>query len=224
MKLISRINHSLSYTKIGSVYRKIGIRNNLNLYKNKGILFIHVPKNAGTSINYSLYGKSIGHFTALEFRKVAKKEFNNLYKFAIIRNPYDRLISAYSFMQEGLYKEMINRPSILKTKKILQLKGIDINKFVLEWLPENGNYIDFIFMPQNHFICDKKKDILIDKLIKFDELSKLKEIIYKETGVKLNKLNVKNRTEDKQIYILSNESKSYIRQLYKKDFELFEAT
>ena len=224
MKLHSKINHSLTYTIIGDVYKKISILRNLKLYKNAGILFIHIPKNAGTSINHSLYGKSIGHFTALEFRQVAKKEFKNLYKFAIIRNPFDRLISAFSFVQEGLYKEMIDRPSILKTRKIIQLKGMNINDFILQWLPENGNYIDFVFMPQTHFICDKKKKIMVDKLIKFEEINKLEEIILRETGITLKKISKKNKTQKQQIYNLSDASKEYIRKLYKQDFELFEAT
>ena len=59
----------------------------------KELYFIHIPKNAGTAFcNQFCNGKQIGH------RPVIMFDDNIINKsIAIIRNPYDRLVSVYEY-------------------------------------------------------------------------------------------------------------------------------
>ncbi len=83
-------------------------------------LFIHIPKNAGSSINNSIKsyceffkgnykGKSLQphlvpkdiplgygkHADDKIIRKLLKDEYKSYYKFCVVRNPWDRLVSVY---------------------------------------------------------------------------------------------------------------------------------
>ena len=222
MKLISRINHSFTYTKIGSIYRSFKIKRNINLFRERGIIFIHVPKNAGTSINDSLYGKSIGHFTSLEFRKISKEDFDSLYKFAVIRDPFARLISAFNFIKEGLNNEIKDKPAILKTREIKEIKNMDINKFVMEWIPQYGIYQDFALMPQSHFICDENRNLIVNRLVNIKDIGNLTNIIKQDTGIIVDQIGSKNISHKPFKQVLNNQSKEYLKSLYKVDFEIFE--
>ena len=70
-----------------------------------GILFIHVPKTGGISVKRALYGdinRGHGHVRAITYRtKLGKNTFNNLFKLAVVRNTWDRLVSAYHYLSQG---------------------------------------------------------------------------------------------------------------------------
>ena len=73
-------------------------------------IFVHIPKNAGSSINHELkgmceifsemkskdiplaYGK---HANDKHMRKLLKNEYGDYYKFCVVRNPWDRMVSIY---------------------------------------------------------------------------------------------------------------------------------
>lgn len=76
----------------------------------KKCIFIHIPKCAGTSIEQfikdhgrndlqfiGLYqNRSLHHLTAIELKIIIKEQiFHHYYKFSVVRNPYDRLLSEY---------------------------------------------------------------------------------------------------------------------------------
>ncbi|WP_462160873.1 sulfotransferase family 2 domain-containing protein [Pseudoalteromonas maricaloris] len=63
--------------------------------KQRGVLFIHVPKAAGMSITTALYNREVGHY------KLRDYESYECTTFSVVRNPYDRLVSAYSFLMQG---------------------------------------------------------------------------------------------------------------------------
>ncbi len=71
--------------------------------------FIHIPKNAGTSISRWLITFNKGkwsyqnhhggkHFTLDQIRRVDKKDLG--YIFACIRNPWDRIVSGYFYYRK----------------------------------------------------------------------------------------------------------------------------
>ena len=73
------------------------------------IIFIHIPKTAGSSIEHLLRdegryeldfigvrnGRSTHHYMGIELKMILKDLYPKYYKFSFVRNPYDRLISEY---------------------------------------------------------------------------------------------------------------------------------
>ena len=55
-------------------------------------MFVHIPKTAGISVGLSLYGgKSGDHRTIRDYKLCfSKAEFDSFFKFAFVRNPWDR--------------------------------------------------------------------------------------------------------------------------------------
>ncbi len=47
-------------------------------WRKAGAIFIHIPKNGGTSINVALYAMFMGHYTASEVRQFAPRTFKDL--------------------------------------------------------------------------------------------------------------------------------------------------
>lgn len=66
-------------------------------------IFVHVPKCGGVSINRALFGNLGGGHTSLEeyLTVFSPSEFLSFFKFAFVRNPWDRVVSAYFFLKNG---------------------------------------------------------------------------------------------------------------------------
>ena len=80
------------------------------------VLFIAVPKTAGTSIATILRnhgGKGFGHTTVYEY-----PDLDKLFKFAFVRNPWDRFVSAYNHIcpQKDFREVCLNPPSEIHFK------------------------------------------------------------------------------------------------------------
>lgn len=63
-----------------------------------GAIFIHVPKSAGTSIRRSLYGSKSYHIPAIRYRAGDPEKFESYFKFTFVRNPWDRMDSAFHYL------------------------------------------------------------------------------------------------------------------------------
>lgn len=79
-------------------------------FKNKKVIFIHIPKAAGISLYKSIFNKdSFGHQTIRYYECfMSSKEFNRCYKFSFVRNPYDRIHSAFHYLKAGGRKRPID--------------------------------------------------------------------------------------------------------------------
>lgn len=65
-------------------------------YKHK-FIFIHIPKNAGTAITNTFNMSDIGHHFPIYYKQKYPKEWETFKKFAVIRNPWDRVVSNYEY-------------------------------------------------------------------------------------------------------------------------------
>ena len=66
-----------------------------------GILYVHIPKTGGTSVSNILYGRNLPHFTASFYQLALGPRFSSLTRFATIRHPTKRLLSAWNFLRAG---------------------------------------------------------------------------------------------------------------------------
>lgn len=76
-------------------------------------IFFHIPKCAGISVARELFGcRAGGHFTLHNYQTAfSQREFLSFYKFTFVRNPWDRLASAYFFLRGGGLTELDHQNS-----------------------------------------------------------------------------------------------------------------
>lgn len=66
-----------------------------NYNKELQAVFVHVPKAAGTSLSVPLWNRGNGHKTVADFEAQLGPTFIKQFIWAFVRNPYDRIVSAY---------------------------------------------------------------------------------------------------------------------------------
>ena len=196
------------------------------------INFIHIPKNAGTTIKQICNPKTIysanntlvynGHRTDSFNKKLTNQ-------FVVIRNPIDRFISAVSYSLQ----KWSNEPHV---KYLIENKIDTPEKWVKIWMnPKDKQYpylmnmiknknhkignrvieYKWTYSPQSLWINNPKFVIIMDN---FDiEL----QYFIKKYKIKFSNINKKNNTHHKDTK-LSIESIHFLRDFYKEDFILYE--
>jgi hypothetical protein len=149
-----------------------------------------VPKAAGTSINLALYGRTLGHYRADEIRQRFPRLFERSFVFSFVRNPWDRVLSAYRFAVKGRTQSMaIRNPEQYQIAEFSTFES-----FVKEWLPRQDLFqSDFVFQPQYLFISNKSGLSIVDFIGRVESLSD--DLLQVESRIGLS-LNVRhlNRT------------------------------
>jgi len=146
------------------------------LYKTENIIFIHVPKNAGTFINSVVYPslpaaqstKINAHHSALYLKRLNAAQFARMPKFAILRHPANRLESAFNYLKFNtpFETDKIFAETSLKDFETFEnfCRSITAERFeqLLSW-PH--------FQPQISFICDSNGAVLVNALTSIESIS-----------------------------------------------------
>ena len=199
------------------------------LTNNINILFIHIPKNAGTSIEYYLSNKynillnekslymftkqdiidfdnkiSLQHQTLttyLKYRDIFNINFNNIFIFCVVRNPYTRIISDLFF-----FKLITNNST-----------HDEVYNVIISYFTNNN--LDNHNIPQYKFITDENNQIYNNvHILKFENL---KEDMTKNNFTDFDtSQNIGNYNKEPFIY-LNNNSIQTINKHYEKDFIYF---
>lgn len=195
--------------------KKVNIYRRYYNWRKAGCIFIHVPKAAGTSINHALYGRTLGHYTISEIEAKFPRLVEKCFVFSVVRNPYDRLVSAYHFAKKGRTVDMgMSNP---KQYQIPEFKTFE--SFVNEWLVRQDlNKVDHVFRPQYTYISKEGK-INVDYLGMVETLNQDMSNVGKKIGreITVSEMNV---VKDKSSYAsyYTPAIKSTVFKIYKKDF------
>ena len=200
---------------------------------NRKLLFIHVPKNAGTSIErnvfdgYGFLGKSsrehlygfdrelgfnLQHATIkqlLDHQLIKDEVVDTYHSFAIVRNPFTRAISGYIW----LMKDLRTHGSF---KEFLMREGA----FSEEALQEAPHYVNDHFYTQSEFIT-LNGQISVKHLLKFEYLAADFRRFAKIVGqdLKLTTHFKKNRRKKWDLVkLMTSENEALIREVYREDF------
>lgn len=189
----------------------------LRSFDKQRCIFIHIPKSAGTSVAQSLFGELPYHYTAVQYRVIyGRRTYNQYFKFAFVRNPWDRLYSGYSYLKNGGWNE---EDRIWYSLNLSHL--VDFNTFVIDWLNPQRLNAHMHFRPQVDFICDRRQRPIIDYLGYFETLSDDFAYITRKMNLaaELFHFNASKRESYRDVYI--SEAIEKVNQLYRSDIELF---
>jgi hypothetical protein len=146
-------------------------------------IFIHVPKAAGSSIIIQLYGKSMyGHRRIGEFYADDPEKAAAFFKFSFVRNPWDRMLSAFSYLHQENGSTVYDRDF---SRKFLKPHA-DFNAFMLalEDLDYRAAVMKYIhFRPQARWIClPGEKTHAMDFLGRFETMEQDLAIVRERLG------------------------------------------
>ena len=203
-------------------------------YKEKTLLFIHIPKTGGTVIEdeikkkykQTLYSGYINNILESPFNKFSLQHqfyttiykyqnkldvnFNNIKIFTVVRNPYDRIISdLFWWKRKKKYPEF--KINYNDTEEIYNfIKNNYLNRDDLD----NHN------QPQYKFITDENLNLISNiKILKCETLNDTNNELNKFLGFNIN-IKKENINKDYSKF-LNKKSILLINEYYKKDFELF---
>lgn len=189
-------------------------------------VFIHIPKTAGMSIIVRMfdvvdkvgYNKYVFCYHELflndedniDLSKIGIRKISGDVEFiAVVRNPYDRFVSAYKYLLLGANSDHNKDDQI----PVDIVRSMSVSEF-FERLPELKMKM-IHFLPQHYFVV-VDGEIKVDHLIKFENLQE--ELIqFSEDFVDLPYVNDRKDYEIE----LTEEQKEIIYREYREDFELF---
>lgn len=138
-------------------------------FRRAGVVFIHVPRTAGWSVNAVLYQRPPRHFTVDELSRVASADVLALPSFAIVRNPWDRAVSAFHFARQG---GVAGAARIANPERYRGAEFEDFDGFVRHFLARNDpRHLDGVFRPQSDYVCRRDGTIPLRHVGVFDRLA-----------------------------------------------------
>ena len=184
-------------------------------------VFIHIPKNAGTSIisffqnrQNSICVQPKLHADINDIKNRFPYTYKNYRKFAIIRNPYDRMVSWFSYLKESAENSGFDMSLMYPTEFSEWIK--DPFKY---WLPhgkldidESGKY-SLRFLECQHTWVDSTVTIL-----KYENLQQELNDFFEEK-IKLPTINKSKRGDYTGYY--NQKTLDIVHARYKEDFEKF---
>jgi len=228
-------------------------------FKNTNFFFYHIPKTAGSTVKYALSQNDLDYniyyrnlnlngilFKILNnkfrfhedinlLKKIFKKNFYyEIVKFTTVRNPYDRLVSLYTWLKSGSksdnllnlnndlyiqkYMDSLNRKSfILKgPQNTNRLKNISFSDFI-----KNFNELSNPTESRRYINEDTKS---FNFFIRFEYLENDLNLYLSKYGIKINNLDIKINQSSRNHYreYYNSETKNIVESLFKSDIEYFD--
>ncbi|UZR99501.1 sulfotransferase family 2 domain-containing protein [Chondrinema litorale] len=204
------------------------------------VIFIHIPKCAGSSVE-SYFGVKpfnweepnyenltgwcperkihLHHATAsqlLDLELVSKETWDEYYKFTIVRNPWSRAMSDYYWVQKdckvrGTFSSFINKHAPFKKH--------------LTYPPKNKHFRGDHLYPQSSYLKCKDGNLLVDDIIKFENLRQGFEGICEKLNLPSSKLPHKKKRSKKRFehysHFFCRKKHRLISEKYKEDIVSF---
>lgn len=187
------------------------------VYHELKCVFVHIPKNAGTSVKRTLFGQArITHRLAMDYYRDQPDAFSDYFTFAFSRNPYDRVVSAYHYLMQGGKNE-----GDVRFRDEYLLEYSDFADFVERGLGRKEIMSWWHFIPQYLFVVDFQGRKMVDFIGRFENLAEDFRYVSERIGVnkELPFLNESSRTDYRECYTPALAERVW--SVYRADFELF---
>ena len=205
-------------------------------------IFVHVPKTAGTSVEAvlgmhgdkhdigivpyfhqvqdqeHLYGGPLQHLTAQQIRaRLANDEvFLRYFKFTVVRNPWERLVSALAWTdQKWVRGEMLDVEQFERQLQELAQAYRSDAAGLMRALPH-------FLVPQYLFLVDPQGQLLVDQVLRHEHLREQWPLVARRLGApETLPARMKSHHRHYRDYF-SAEMRDFVAQLYATDIGFFE--
>lgn len=195
-------------------------------------IFVHIPKTGGTSIENCIWPAprnredlwmgfvssyrnkyqtgGLQHLLARHIRlEVGSDIFNAYFKFTIVRNPWDKLVSQYAYLKE---------------RKDLQLYlGVTFDTTFAQYIEAVALSDHVQIIPQADFVYDVNGLRIIDFIGRFETLNEDAQSIFSRIGIHnmiLPHTQRSSREKDYRSYYTA-ETRDRVARIYERDIALF---
>ena len=180
--------------------------------KKANLAFIHIPKNAGRSIEQAMRAKwpckrvGQGHSTLSQVKNKTK----GLETFAVVRNPFERMVSLYFFILQKK-KHSTNRKG--KRVSINKIREMGFSKWLRKCGELTGGRV-FTEAPQVSWLRVDGK-IKVDYIFRYENLGELKRI-----GIELEEHAHKSKHGHYSEYY-DDKARMFVEDKFRKDLNTF---
>ncbi len=205
----------------------------MKYYKNSKNKYVYVKQYKAGSSSIDEYTKDhrLCGFDATP--EELQTKYKDWFKFGVVRNPYDRVVSVYVDKCVENPVNRINRgdetlqtcqriilKALNKPLKLEEFSKITFEQFV-EILPEIYNN-DWHFYTQSPFLVNSSNTVVVDKLARFENFDTEVKDILNELGFTITEMPHKNKTSRASYRDYYNEkTKKIVTEIYKDDLKNF---
>lgn len=208
-------------------------------YKHK-FIFFHVTKAGGTSIKkvlkdycqqpeyfkikrppqeidgkpnplYEMWESSVWHAKARDVKKEMEDKYNQFYKFAFVRNPWDWQVSYYHFI--------LKETTHIRHQLVKSMSGFEE---YLEWVINTKNpFPKGATKLQKDIITDKEGNIIVDFVGRYETLAEDFKYVCKVLNLKASLPHLNQSVHHDYRLYYSQWSKKIVADYFREDIELF---
>ncbi len=187
------------------------------MHKHKCI-FIHIPKNAGSSV-LALFNDTGGrkHAKYYDFYEANDYFYQQYHKFAIIREPFNRLYSAYKYAASGGNQSIMD----VTLQQTIDKRCSDFEGFINNVLCYDFVMQQPLFLPQYLYIFDRQLNCSIDSILTYENLVE----DWHNLAMKLTlptKLPWKNPSKQSAMPRLAESALEKVKEIYHFDYQLLD--
>jgi chondroitin 4-sulfotransferase 11 len=208
-------------------------------------IFVHIPKTAGTSVeavlgmhgrrqdvgivpyfkqelDYEhLYGRQLQHLSAQEIRTHLNDDalFSGYFKFTIVRNPWDRLVSSMAWTDQKWAKGV----ALTGDEFAQQLRQIQ-DALAAIAAGAAGVTLPHYLRPQTHYVLDSSGRPLVDFIARYENLANDWRVIARRLGPAVAAqlpLRMRSHHQHYRRYY-SAETRALVGELYADEVRLLE--
>lgn len=190
-------------------------------------IFVHIPKCAGTSVSNAfadgdprfndagykkfslrtMKGRNLEHQTSNRLKLLAPFRFRKYYKFAFVRNPFDRMVSEFKWRSSW---DESTRNADFET--------------MLEKIPSFRAAGEPHFFSAKQFVTNCNGEVVVDFIGKFESIDEDFKKIAKAVNLTTNlpKKNVTNERKSKYCEYYNSATRRLVEQYFEEDLTFFE--
>ncbi|HEX7761894.1 MAG TPA: sulfotransferase family 2 domain-containing protein [Caulobacteraceae bacterium] len=183
-------------------------------------IFVHVPKAAGTSVAamFGMPRPADFHAPVSGYLSADPALFARALKFTVVRNPWDRLVSAYHY---GLTTSLESERR-WADPNLGQFP--DFNAFVraLRRPAFRAEVLGHLtFTPQHHFLCHPLGGLRVDRVCRFERLWEGMLDVGRAIGVQPHAIRINASAHRAYPSYYTRETRDIAAALYRRDIKLF---
>lgn len=203
-----------------------------NISRERNFVFIHVPKNAGTSICKLLNLNLSRHYTLREYKQIlGSKQYHAFYSFAVVRNPFSRFLSLYNYarLEESYYHSAIN------PERAIYGKHMDYDLLKEASVAEAAEYLKEGLLVHNpphrqwnaqcFWLKDEDQKVDVDFIARFENIQDdIKEIMSAIGLQEKTDLPIINTSKSGSLHyrdVIDNETRKILEAYYAEDLQRF---